>query len=209
MQARPPPRHRGSRPTREVVCLDIEPRLYTFEVHHPTAIRAVFGAIVKWDHATMAWLNLGFKSPWLHSTRSARSWRAGLPRTKAFAKGSDFHPRTSSESNAPSKRPGLSLSKSAHRTGHTSWHLLQQKACLEVDGRRGAGGGLARRARPVPRTVRFRRSVLVGRGESEKLAGRIDKPTMIRIIFPPLLIYGSHGTVGEKPIGTLCSLTSE
>jgi hypothetical protein len=23
------------------------------------------GAIVKWDHATMAWLNLGFKSPWL------------------------------------------------------------------------------------------------------------------------------------------------
>ena len=24
------------------------------------------GAIVKWDHATMAWLNLGFKSPWLH-----------------------------------------------------------------------------------------------------------------------------------------------
>ena len=24
------------------------------------------GAIVKWDHATMAWWNLGFKSPWLH-----------------------------------------------------------------------------------------------------------------------------------------------
>ncbi len=24
------------------------------------------GAIVKWHHATMAWLNLGFKSPWLH-----------------------------------------------------------------------------------------------------------------------------------------------
>ena len=23
------------------------------------------GAIVKWDHATMAWWNLGFKSPWL------------------------------------------------------------------------------------------------------------------------------------------------
>ena len=31
------------------------------------------GAIVKWDHATMAWLNLGFKSPWLHSTRCAGS----------------------------------------------------------------------------------------------------------------------------------------
>src|SRR5689334_20929162 len=29
------------------------------------------GAIVKWDHATMAWWNLGFKSPWLHSTRSS------------------------------------------------------------------------------------------------------------------------------------------
>src|SRR5436190_8204615 len=26
------------------------------------------GAIVKWDHATMAWWNLGFKSPWLQST---------------------------------------------------------------------------------------------------------------------------------------------
>src|ERR1044071_7922272 len=29
------------------------------------------GAIVKWDHATMAWLNLGFKSPWLHSSLSS------------------------------------------------------------------------------------------------------------------------------------------
>ena len=33
-------------------------------VQCPSA-RADSGAIVKWDHATMAWLNLGFKSPWL------------------------------------------------------------------------------------------------------------------------------------------------
>ena len=39
----------------------------------------VFGAIVKWDHTTMAWWDLGFKSPWLHckSALTPLLWREG------------------------------------------------------------------------------------------------------------------------------------
>ncbi len=50
--------------------LDTRPQSDTFDAPAgaiPQATTSVDpGAIVKWDHATMAWLNLGFKSPWLH-----------------------------------------------------------------------------------------------------------------------------------------------
>ena len=44
--------------------LDLDTGCLKDKVKNPRRL-AAYGAIVKWDHATMAWLNLGFKSPWL------------------------------------------------------------------------------------------------------------------------------------------------
>jgi hypothetical protein len=76
----------------------------TSTMHVEAAIRVISGR--------------GFDSPRLHSTRCARSWQASIWSSIAF-QGEDLPIKRSSESNALSKRPGLSLSKAAHRRAYS------------------------------------------------------------------------------------------